>query len=80
MQVQQNHVGEKETGALQATRVVALTSPILCTLTISRGGETLMGYATENGGYSFLIGSEIRSFDTLADVWKAWEKHTDLDG
>ena len=42
-------------------------------ISVSFGGTTLTGYLLDNGKVQFLMGSKMRTFDTLMEACQYWQ-------
>lgn len=74
-QTNQSHAGA---GAVQRNRNVGLLPgievKISSTFTTARNGETLMGYALEDGTIACVVGNKMETFESIPALWTAWDK------
>lgn len=74
-QTNQNHAGA---GVGTRNRTVGLLPgievKISSTFTVARNGDTLMGYALEDGTIACIVGNKMETFESIPALWQAWDK------
>lgn len=77
-QASQNHAGAGQAAAAQ--RGVGLIPGtdvrIHSTFTVSRNGESLMGYALEDGTFACIMDNKMQTFENIPHLWREWDKRS----
>lgn len=73
MQNQQAAAQAQHHNAGKDTQQEAQPTRYICTTTILRDGIALGGNVLEDGTYEFVMERKLQRFDSIPEVWKAWD-------